>query len=273
LQLTAGISGESNSAFYSSPLYIGAFEAAFTYQVVNPFGTLADGVTFCIQNDPRGAAALGYGGGALAVSGANNTPGPGGVAIYPSVEFEINIYAASSAGGVGVSFDTNGVIGPTVATTNVTPPLLLTNGDTINALLTYENGILKVTLTDTNVTPAPVFSASTNLNIPSVLGTNVAYVGFTGSDGGSASTQQISDFSFASLLPLSAQASGGSLLLTWPDASGAYMLLQSTVLGPSANWTPVAATPAYVNGSNQVTVPILGATSFYELVLTNVPNF
>ena len=276
LQLTAGSFGESNSAFCSSPLYIGAFEASFSYQLVNPFGTSADGVTFCIQNDARGAAALGADGGALGVSGASSTPGPASsLAIYPSVEFEMDIFAD---GGVGVvAFATNGTIGPYGPTTNgTTPPLSLTNGDVISNFVTYDGTTLAVTMTDVSVGSTnygATFVTNETISIPSAVGTNVAYVGFTGADGASVSMQQISDFNFVSLLPLSAQASGGNLLLSWPDASGAYMLEQSTVLGPAANWMPVAATPAYVNGGNQVSVPISGATSFYQLVLTNVPSF
>src|SRR5665213_1094073 len=262
--LTEGIGNESNSAFSSSQLYIGAFEAGFIYQCTG-VGNLADGVTFCIQNDPRGSAALGGAGGQLGVG----TPG----AITPSVEFEINIYAGDGIGGVGVSFNTNGAIGPVLTTTNVTPTLNLTNGDNIHVLLTYQNGILSVTMTDTTATPAAVFSASTNLNIPTVLGTNVAYVGFTGSDGGAKAIQQISNFSFTSLLSLSSQLSGSNVLLSWPDSSGAYMLMQSASLGSSAKWTPVTATPALVNGGNQLSVPISKTNSFYELVLTNVPAF
>ncbi len=263
--LTSDFGSESNSTFSSGPLYIGAFKANFTYQVANPVGTLADGATFCIQNDPRGAAALGGGGGSLGV-GTPNT-------ITPSAELEFNIYAANGIGGVGISFNTNGAIGPVLATTNETQPLVLTNGDTINTLVTYEDGTLTVTLTDTNVTPNAVFSASTNLNLASVLGTNVAYVGFTAADGAAKATQQISDFTFVSLPQLAAQASGANLVLAWPDGIGGYLLEKSSVLGPSANWTPVAATPTLVNGQNQVTVPVSGATWFYELILTNVPSF
>lgn len=274
LQLTQGSGSESNSAFSSGPFYIGAFEASFTYQVVNPLGTLADGVSFCIQNDSRGSTALGYGGGALGVSGASDTPGPGGVAISPSVEFEMDVFADS---GVGVvAFATNGAIGTYGPTTNGTlPALSITNGDVISNFLTYNGTTLAVTMTDVSVGSTnygATFVTNKTINIPSVLGTNTAYVGFTGADGGSVSVQQIGNFSFVSLPPLSGQASGGSLLLSWPDAVGGYMLEQSPVLGSSANWTPVAATPAFVNGSNQVTVPISGNASFYELVVTNVPN-
>lgn len=261
--LTESIGNESNSVFSTSQLYIGAFEASFSYQCTG-VGTLADGLTFCIQDDPRGSAALGGAGGQLGVG----TPG----AITPSVEFEINVYTGDGIGGVGVSFNTNGAIGPVLTTTNVTPPLNLTNGDFINALLTYQNGILSVTMVDTNVSPAAIFTASTNLNIPKVLGTNVAYVGFTGSDGGSKAFQQISNFVFVSQLPLSTQVSGSNVLLSWPASSGNYMLMRSSTIDSSAKWTPVAARPSYVNGGNQVTVPISNTNSFYELILTNVPN-
>jgi hypothetical protein len=74
------------------------------------------------------------------------------------------------------------------------------------------------------------------------------------------------------LLSLSAQAAAPNLLLTWPDASGAYMLQQSASLA-SPNWTAVPAAVVLVNGANQVTVPLSGATSFYRLIMTNAPSF
>jgi hypothetical protein len=275
LQLTEGIGSESNSAFSCGPLYIGAFQASFTYQVLYPLGSLADGATFCIQNDSRGAAALGYGGGALGVSGASDAPGPGGVAIYPSVELEMDIY---TAGGAGVfAFATNGVIGPYVTTTNENPSLVLTNGDLISNFVTYNGTTLAVTMTDVtqgSLNYGAVFSTNENINIPKVLGTSVAYVGFTGADGGTRSTQQIGDFTFVPLVPLTAQASGANLLLSWNDAIGDFMLMQSATLGSTAKWTPVAAAPTLVNGNTlQVTVSLAGTSSFYELVATNWPNF
>jgi hypothetical protein len=166
-----------------------------------------------------------------------------------------------------MSFDTDGTIGPNI----VTGSLLLSSGDPIFTVVTYQNGVVTATLTDTS--SSATFSASTNINIPAVLGTNVAFIGFTGGDGASKATQQISDFSFVSLPVLSAQAAGTNLLLSWPAAIGAYMLEQSPVLGRSATWTPVTATPTYANGDIQVKVPFSGKDSFFQLVATNVPNF
>jgi hypothetical protein len=268
LQLTQGTGAESNSAFSSGPLYIGAFEASFTYQVVSPFGTLADGVTFCIQNDPRGAAALGEDGGDL---GYGPTTSPG---IMNSVALEMDIFTDGGSGVVG--FGTNGSIGPYGTTTNEIPSLVLTNGDVISNFVTYDGSTLAVTMTDVtegSTNFGATFSTNASINIPSVVGSNVAFVGFTGADGGSRSIQQIGNFSFVSLPRLSAQAAGPNLVLSWPSAIGDFVLEKSPVLGRSANWQPVAATPALVNGQNQVTVPLAGAASFYELLVTNVPNF
>lgn len=233
LQLTASSGSEANAAFYSSPLYIGAFKASFNYQCVSGPSSSADGATFCIQNDPRGAAALGGGGGGIGVT-----------TITPSVEFEFNIYSGNGIGGVGVSFNTNGIIGPVVSTA----PLVVNNGDIINTVVTYQNGVVSVTLTDNAADTS--YSASAQVNIPAAVGANFAYVGFTGGDGASKSTQQISNFSFVSLLSLSAQAAAPNLLLTWPDASGGYTLQQSASLS-SAHWTAVPAAAALVNGTNQ----------------------
>ena len=268
LQLTEDYGAESNSAFSSGPLYVGAFQASFTYQVVSPFGTLADGVAFCIQNDPRGAAALGLGGGDL---GYGPTTYPG---IMNSVALEMDIYVNGGVGSVG--FGTNGSIGPYGTITNETPSLLITNGDVISNFVTYNGTSLAVTMTDVtegSTNYGATFSTNANINLASVLGTNVAYVGFTGGDGASKSIQQIGNFSFVSLPLLSAQAAGANLVLSWPAAIGSFMLQQSPVLGPAANWTPVAATPALGNGNTlQVTLPATGTSTFYELVATNVPN-
>jgi hypothetical protein len=254
LQLTDDAGSEDSATFYDSPVYVGGFEASFTYQVVTGPTSSADGATFCIQNDPRGTAAIGAGGGGLGVG--TTTP------ISPSVELEFNIYSGNGVGGVGVSFDQAGTIGPAISTT----PLVINSGDDINALVTYQSGAATVTLTD--ATAGTQFATSTNVNIPAVLGTNIAYVGFTGSDGGSKSTQQVSNFNFISLWPaLTARVTGGNLLLSWPSAIGGYVLQETPVLGSSAEWTTVSATPTVVNGQNEISVPVSGTPAFYRLVL------
>jgi hypothetical protein len=251
LQFTANLGNEDSAAFFDAPVYVGAFEASFTYQVVTGPSSSADGSTFCIQNDPRGASAIGAGGGGL---GVNN-------AITPSFELELNIYSANGLGGVGASWDTNGIIGPVLPTT----PVIVNSGDPIGVDITYEGSVATATLTDTNAGAS--FTFSTNVNIPSVVGAGTAYVGVTGADGAVKSTQVISDFQFVSLLPLSVQHTGGNLVFSWPASSGAYELQTSPVIGPAANWTAVAASQSYSNGEIQVTIPVSGTDVFYRLVL------
>lgn len=183
LRLTDALGGEANSAFYNqSTIKIGQFAGSFTYQFVS--GTVGDGVTFCIQNDPRGPAAIGSSGGGLGVAPGVNT------SITPSVEFEININKP------GVSFNSNGGTGPYVSAL----PVVIGNNDPIFANFTYDGTTFSVTLTDSNVVPATTFTISTNMNIPGVLGTNAAWVGFTGGDGSTKSVQIISNFTFRSLI-------------------------------------------------------------------------
>ena len=247
LELTDGQKNESRSSFLSNALYVGAFQATFTYTDVN--GNGADGACFVVQNDPRGTAALGGGGGSLGYSG-----------ITPSMSVQFNIYAGNGLGGAGVAFGEDG----TIAKVNNTAPVNIDLGDPINVTLTYIGGVARVFLQDTvnNAT----FSMSTNVNIPAVLGTNVAYVGFTGADGGTASAQTIANFQFISLVNLTAQSSGTNIVLSWLTASSAYQLQSNTSLA-STNWVNVTNSISVTNGQYEVTVPRSAGLEFYRLRL------
>src|SRR5215472_12500175 len=55
--VTDGAADENRSAWFQHSLFVGAFQASFTYQDIGGGG--ADGVAFVIQNDPAGTDALG----------------------------------------------------------------------------------------------------------------------------------------------------------------------------------------------------------------------
>jgi hypothetical protein len=249
LELTFGTGSEGNSAFYDYPVYVGAFQATFTYQVVSPFGTLADGATFCIQNDPRGAQALGSGGDSLGY-------GPSG-GITNSVAFEMNIYSLS-AGGVGVCFGTNGTIGPYGPTT----PIDITSGVLITNEVTYDGTTLTVTMTD----GVNTFTTNAVGSIPAILGSSLGYVGFTGGDGGDKSVQAIGDFTFVPMAALTVSQSNQTLVISWPTGVGGYVLQQSPSLSAPA-WTNVTNAVNVVGGQNQVVVPVSGSALFFQLLL------
>jgi hypothetical protein len=246
LLVTDGGGEEARSSFFSYPVYVGGFRSSFTYQDIGGGG--ADGAAFVVQNDPRGAAALGGAGGALGYTG-----------ITPSAAVEFNIYANNTP---GYAFEVNG----TVPNPFTAPGLVqVGSGNPISVNLLYLNGVLSLMMQDT-VTGAS-YSTSANVNIPAVVGTNDAYVGITGSDGGTFSTQQVSNFSFISLIDLQASVSGSNIIVTWPAAVGGYTLQQSSSL-TSPNWTPVPLSEVTtMGGLNQATIPAGSGSLFFQLVL------
>jgi len=194
-QLTPLVNSQSNSIFYSFPVNTGVFQAAFTYQVTAiPGGTTGpgEGLAFCIQNDPRGASAIGYGSAGLGVGTIpdvliNPT-------ITPSVEFEFSCGSSTSTTTTGVSWDVNGAIGPFASAAPIAFDTKTTGGNPINVIITCVGGVAMVSLTDTNA--GTQFSVLTNLNVASILGSTNGYVGFTASTGAPYAAQQVSDFTF-----------------------------------------------------------------------------
>lgn len=249
LTLTDGGGSEARSYFFDYPQYIGAFQASFTYQAAGARG--ADGVAFVIQNDSAGAGALGHDGGQLGVG----APG----AITNSAELELNIY---SDAGLGFVFHTNGVTGSFVPPGNVS----LGSGHPINIGFYYAAGQASVTFTDTVAST----SFSTNFYVgdltQAVGGTNTAYVGFTGGDGGVTSIQTISNFSFVSIPTATIQMSGPNAVISWPQTILGYSLQENSNL-TTTNWATVTNLPVVANGQNQVALPASRTSLFYRLIL------
>ena len=256
LTLTDGGGNEARSFFFNQPQYIGAFKASFTYQAGG--NEAADGVSFCLQNDPRGITALGGGGGQLSVGTANP--------ITPSVELELNLY---SGGGqnMGYTVLTNGLTGSGGSNGNYKSPgsVNFKSGDPINVTVNYANGQMALAFTDTVVNA----SFTTNLNVgdfTQILGTNTAYVGYTGSDGGSTSIQTIKNSSFVSLPTADIQVNGANLIIFWPGACPGFILQQNSNIA-TTNWVNVTSQSILVNGQNQVTLTEGSSYQFYRLIL------
>jgi hypothetical protein len=252
LQLTSGALSEARTAFYSlSELPINGFIATFTYQeTAGPTGN-ADGVTFCVQGS--GPTKVGGGGGSLAVSG-----------ISPSAEVEFNVYTGA-AGGVGMSYNTGGGIGPNGPTGSVN----MASGDAVNVTIIYTPSITNVYVnlfdTTTSATYTTNYSAA-SANITNVLGGNTAWVGFTGATGGADSTQNISNFLFQSLtnqVLTAGTMSSGNLPLTWLPAT-ATLYQGPSVHGP---WTLVGGTVTtnFVTGRASTTVTPAGQDQFWVI--------
>ena len=109
LNLTSADNGDANSYFFNTPqpLTTGGWTASFIYQYTAGSTTPADGITFTMQNDPRGAAALGGGGGSLGYSGGLSfDPVNGTNGITKSESFHLNIFTGAGGGpGIGEFVD------------------------------------------------------------------------------------------------------------------------------------------------------------------------
>jgi hypothetical protein len=232
-------------------------------------------MTFVLQDDPRGAGALGYDGGSLGYSsgGTDYSESP---AIVPSVALEFNLYDGATVFDDEpnyISLNTNGYLGDTgTGSLLSTSPVLFSSGDPISVSVIYSNQIASLVMEDPNTGES--FSNSLPINIPAVLGSNLAYVGFTGGDGASTSIQQISNFAFTNFavtnfVSLSVGESGANLVLSWPAVAG-YQLQSIGDLSQSANpaaWQNVPAQVIMTNGTSEVLIPFPAHPQFYRLEL------
>jgi autotransporter-associated beta strand protein len=179
LTLTDGNGGEGRSAWANKPVSI---NAPFTVSFVYKANGQADGAAFVLQNDPNNTSAIGSPGGSLAYSGTDKTT-PG---IMPSVGVGFNIYG--TAGLLELS-------GGTVGDPGTTGSVNVGSGDPIQVTLAYDgSGSIGVTLLDVgngNTYSTIDFLSS---SIASILGSNTAYMGFTGASGGLTAVQTISGF-------------------------------------------------------------------------------
>jgi hypothetical protein len=183
ITLTNDLQGEYGSWFGSNTHSITAFTASFDYQASGD----ADGMAFILQNDPRGAGALGTD------FAQNGGTGLGYEGISPSAAVEFNFYGNDPPHVPGTNFATDGSVGSYNPTGDVT----LGNGDNIQVVLSYDGNILTETLTD--LTNGATYSTSyTGIDLSDIVGSNSAYVGFSAGTGLDSSTQTVSNFNFES---------------------------------------------------------------------------
>ena len=213
LQLTSGLTFQAGSAWFNTPLNVQSFTNDFTFQISNPG---ADGFTFTIQNS--GLNALGLAGGGLGY--ASDTPG-GTPGIPKSVAIKFDIYSNQGEGSDSTGLYTNGA-SPTIPSINLTNTgINLLSGDTFNVHMVYNGTTLTMTITD-GVTNAS-YTTSWTINIPQTIGSNTAYVGFTGGTGGQSASQKIETWTFSPTTQSSPQAATPAFSL----AAGTYLGTQT----------------------------------------------
>jgi hypothetical protein len=180
LELTNGGTGENPSVWFTTPVPVGSFTTDFTFQQLN---ASADGMTFTIQNNSIWAQ--GDTGGGLGYQG-----------IPDSVAVKFDLFNNAGEGIDSTGLYTGGAA-PTVPSIDLTStPINLHSGDIMHAHMVYNGTNLTLTLTDT-ATSGSVTEVFT-VNIPSVVGANTAWVGFTAGTGGLSATQNVLSWTYTS---------------------------------------------------------------------------
>jgi fibronectin type 3 domain-containing protein len=265
LRLTDGGTLEAASAFSTSPLDVTRFSTQFTFQVVDTTQPGADGFTFTIQG--VGPTALGPFGGGLGY-GPDSAGGTGGIPKSVAVKFDLFSNAGEGYDSTGLY--TNGASPTLAGSIDLSGTGIdLHSQHVFNVAMTYDGATLGVTITDTTTQAAA--SQSYAVNIPSLVGGNTAFVGFTAGTGGLTADQRILTWSYtpasagppAAPTKLSAAASSGTqVTLSWTDNStneSAFLIERKT--GAAGTYTQIGQTNA-------------GATTFFDTGLaTNTQYF
>jgi hypothetical protein len=254
LTLTTGAGSEGCAVWNYTAQYVGNFTASFTYQGVGG----ADGACFILQNDYRGLGAVGGTGGDIGYAGIAN-----------SLALQFNLYGGNGE-TVGMALATNG----NTRVYQSTGAVNIGSGHPIDVVMHGANGRISVSLKDA----VTLDTYSTNYNIgpiTSVLGgANVAYVGFSGGDGGITSVQTITNFVFTSVIPPVALSvspvTGNTFKLSWPASDPNYVI-QATPSLTSPTWGG-SFTSVMVGNNYQVSVTNSVQQQFYRLMrVVNCP--
>ena len=194
LRLTPAATGQSGAAYNKTAVTLGGggvFSTAFQFQFTKTGGIApADGITFVLAANPTG---LGIGGGGLGYQGVGN-----------SVAIEFDTFDNGEVGASNhVAVDTNGALngtgvspyGVSSCSSFVPTPGCMSNGDVWTVNIAYNGTNLTVSVQDganavQNLINAPI-------DIPSLLGTNNAFVGFTAGTGAGFENQDILNWQFA----------------------------------------------------------------------------
>ena len=183
LQLTNTGKDEAGSAFFSTLVSVTNFTNAFTFQDTS---AKADGLCFVIE--ASGPTALGGDGGSLGYAGATGALSTNSLC----VDFDLynnTTYAEISNTGLF----TDGA-SPANGAGSAAGSLSFQSGDVMSVQMSYNGTTLSWTITD--ATTGASFSTSAAVNIPSLVGGDEAYVGFTGGTGALTAIQDIISWTY-----------------------------------------------------------------------------
>ncbi len=194
LRLTSGL-GQAGSAFISTAVTLttdASFSTNFAFRILNNAGAIdntdgqvgADGITFVVQTVANTAG------------GAGGGIGYAGLADSVAIEFDTwDNGPSDDDDGNHVGIDLDGSTDSLGAVTPITP--FMNNGATWYAWVDYNGATdaLEVRLSQVNVRPVGVTTSAT-VDLPTVLGSTSAFVGFTSGTGAAGGDHDILAWTF-----------------------------------------------------------------------------
>jgi hypothetical protein len=247
-ELTDGGANEARAVWFATPVNIQNFATQFEFLQT---AATADGFTFTLQNSTAGVKAIGTGGRGLGYKG-----------ITPSIAVKFDLQNAAGQADNSTGFYTDGAL-PTVPELDMTSSgINLHSGDILDAQISYNGTTLTLVLTDT-VTRA-TFTASTNIDIPALLGANTAYIGFTASTGNMTSIQYLLNWTYqvnsgiaAAQTPYFAPAAGtysGEQMVSIGDTTAGAAIYYTTDGTTPTTASTLYTGPVTVNSSETINV-------------------
>ena len=254
LQLTTGGANQAGSVFWNIPVNVQSFVSDFSFQLSGN-APIADGITFTIQNSAP--TALGPTGGGLGYG--PDHPATGGIPNSVAVKFDVYDNAGEGTNSTGVYV--NGASPTTPAITLANSGIVLSSGDVISAHIVYDGKWLYLSLRDPVV--GRLWTTRYAINLPQAIGSNTAYVGFTGGTGGLTASQKILTWTFASQPKFSSLVYDTTKLTA--TSSGPVFRSFGWPGFPDGNGTVLDSTKVGDNVTFTVNVPTAGT---YDLTVT-----
>lgn len=190
LRLTSDLTGQTSSAFLENTVALPAnyaFDTTFGFKLVGGVHGYADGITFTMQKDSRGALAMGGGGGSIGYGAT--TP------ITPSVTVEFDDYVNTGQDPAyrHVAIMKNGA--HTVHLANVQESNMGIYTGQWTAWIDYDGSAMHVFYAQGTTKPGTP-QLSYGIDLAQILGSTNVYVGFTGSTGGDTDRAEVLNWEF-----------------------------------------------------------------------------
>lgn len=223
LRVTPATGNQAGAAYSSSAVALGSnatFSTQFQFRFTSPGGVdPADGITFVLAASTTGLGTAGYGMGYEGVANSiaiefdtyNNGIAGGSLGYFAQEPNSSNHVALDLAGSLTNTAATNvygnGSCGFNPGTPTQNPNSAsgcMSNGHLWTATVLYDGTTQKLNVTLFDPSEGTTFAALTDytIDIASYLGTNDAYVGFTGSSGAGWENQDIIKWTFANTATL-----------------------------------------------------------------------